>query len=107
MSFYNTTSETGATLAHYKLKEAKQREYVLGLFKRLQIPLTPSFVHESYCRDTGKHRTPLTSIRRTITDLTADNKLERLDDKTEGIYGRNQHYWKLKEVSEPGQQKLF
>jgi len=41
-------------------------------------------------------QTPLTSIRRAITDLTNRNRLVKTDKKVLGSAGRKTYTWKLK-----------
>tara|TARA_R110002020_G_scaffold443766_1_gene655058 strand:- start:42715 stop:42900 length:186 start_codon:yes stop_codon:yes gene_type:complete len=41
-------------------------------------------------------RSPITSIRRAITELTSKGKLTKLDRMKKGEYGKNCHCWQLK-----------
>lgn len=91
MSFHNSTNETGQTLAAYRQSAMKQEEAVLALFRARRLPMSPSEVWRHY----GADLTPLTSIRRAMTDLTEAGLLERLEVKVEGHYGRPEHLWKL------------
>lgn len=88
---YNTTNETGQTLATYRQSAMKQEEAVLALFRSRRLPMSPSQVWRHY----GADLTPLTSIRRAMTDLTEQGLLERLEVKVEGHYGRPEHLWRL------------
>lgn len=91
MSYFNTTAETGQTLATYRQSAMKQEEAVLALFRARRLPMSPSQVW----RHIDPDRTPLTSIRRAMRDLTLDGHLERLEVKVEGVYGRPEHLWRL------------
>ena len=39
---------------------------------------------------------PLTSFRRALTNLKDQNKVEKLDKLTMGMFGKNEHLWRLK-----------
>ena len=91
MSFYNTTHETKAQLEEYREVAVKQEDCIADVF-RLQpgSSLSPSEVWVTLGR---KH--PLTSVRRAITDLTAEGVLVRTERKKTGIYGRPEYCWRL------------
>ena len=91
MTHWNTTSETGSTLRTYQAHANRQEAAVLALFRQRRLPLSPSQVW----RHLDPDRTPLTSIRRAMTDLTDAGLLERLPVKVEGIYSRPEHLWRL------------
>lgn len=92
MSYFNTTHETGQTLATYRQSAMKQEEAVLALFRSRRLPMSPSEVW----RRMGMNLAPLTSIRRAITDLTREGLLEHVEDwKVEGHYGRMEGVWRL------------
>lgn len=91
MGHYNTTHETGDTLRAYTHQANRQETAVLALFRARRLPMSPSQVWKHLDPD----RTPLTSIRRSMTDLTDAGLLERLPVKVEGIYGRSEFLWVL------------
>ena len=43
---------------------------------------------------TINEQTPLTSIRRAMTDLTAEGMLVKTDYRVEGSYGKKVHTWR-------------
>lgn len=93
--YYQTTrltaDELNATLATVRYQD----ETVLALFRRFGV-LTPSQAWSHYKAATGKHETPLTSIRRSITTLTETDKvLRKLDDQRIGPLGKPEHFWTL------------
>lgn len=96
MSFYNTTNETGERLADYQHKAETQDEAILRVFRYADKVhpkgLTPSEAHEL-----AGLKSPITSIRRAITNLTKDGKLQKTDDKREGPFGRPEYVWRLVE----------
>lgn len=90
MTYYNTTNESGRTLAEYQRAAENQQEAIQMIFERFQRPLTPSQVHAVMSKDT-----PITSVRRAITNLTNEGILTKLNDKQMGVYGRPEHLWVL------------
>lgn len=91
--YHNTTNEVGSNLVSYDFTAQKQSDAVLDLFK-IWKRLSPSHCHLKYISG-GKVNTPLTSIRRSITDLTKEGKLEMTSEKMKGSYGRNEYIWKI------------
>jgi hypothetical protein len=93
MSFFNTTNEQGEALADYRRKAISQESLVLDYFKaRPNMALSPSQVHAGL--QLGD--TPLTSIRRAITELTP-MYLVKTEKKRKSIYGRPEYCWKFKD----------
>jgi hypothetical protein len=93
--YYNTTNETDPLLVGYKRKARTQQEEVLDFFIRTKIKRTgwtPSEAHRHVLKDA-----PPTSIRRAITNLTAEGKLVKTDVLRTGPHKRREHCWKLKE----------
>lgn len=112
MSFFNTTNETGDLLAEYRSKSEHQDERVLKIFEASgpAAALSPSMVSSLYNRlypERHIYGVPLTSIRRSITCLTKDGKLEKTSEKRPGLFGRPEFLWKLASAGlsvEPGQE---
>jgi hypothetical protein len=74
-----------------------QDEAVLAIFRtRHEEPLTPSQVHRIGVANGCNWL--LTSVRRSITNLTADGKgpLQRLNATRPGPYGRPESTWQLR-----------
>jgi hypothetical protein len=98
MNYFNTTNLQGEPLQAATTIATKQDEVVLNFFKANPLcEYTPCFVW-TYLRANGKinHNVPVTSLRRSITNLTDAGMLEMTGNKVEGIYGRVAHTWKLK-----------
>ena len=92
--YYNTTNLTGADLVEATQKAGAQEEVILAFFKAKKIEKfawSPSEVWEACFFG----RCPLTSVRRAMTNLTNQGKLERMDEQKKGPYGRPEHYWRL------------
>ena len=88
--FYNTVGLTGEALANATIRSGTQAEVVLGYF-RLMGEASPSQVWG----DSFDEATPITSIRRQITNLTKDGLLVKTGEKTEGLYGLDEYIWRL------------
>lgn len=92
MSFYNTTSEQGATLTLSRRRANQQQDAVLNFFaERPRGLFAPHEVHAAVAAPTS----PLTSIRRAITDLTTMGLLTKTSAKKVGPYGKSVHLWRL------------
>lgn len=92
MSYYNTTHESGENLTEYWEKANAQQRLVLDFFsERKGMLFTPSQVYKAL----HIPETPLTSIRRAITDLTNEGLLHKTDSKRMGDYGRPECCWKM------------
>lgn len=93
MSYYNTTRLTGKELQDSTDKAVTQEDKVLIYFEHSKDLITPSEVWNAIF-DTNL--TPLTSVRRAITNLTKEEKLLKMDNtKKEGIYGKPEYYWTI------------
>lgn len=85
-NFFNTTKENGTLLIEFDKLAEKQENEILSLFQQKQS-LTPSDVLVL------TDNILLTSIRRSITNLTKKGKLIKSDEKKVGIYGRKEYIW--------------
>jgi len=122
--YYNTTSTTGKKLADKHKKDLSQREIVYSLFsqcRRLspwQVYVLFNYVNngktitepttaaskiqgwDSYAyrnaENSWKKITPITSIRRCISDLTTEGKLIKTDSKINGREGDPEFIWAIK-----------
>ena len=93
--FFNTTNESGQHLKEYRSQAKEQDERVLQIFRgsgKAAI-LPPSFVSSLY--DRLYQQTPITSIRRSITNLTKAGKLEKTNQKRIGPYARPEYCWQI------------
>ena len=90
MSYYNTTSQKGEQLKVAWKKTESQDNKVMEYFN-IHNKATPSEVWLHFNRHEGN--VPITSIRRSITNLTSYNMLSKTENKKEGIYGRPEYVW--------------
>lgn len=100
-NYYNTNNETGSKLKESNQKAETQQEIILRMFKS-KIRLTASDAWKIY---DPNGITPITSIRRAITNLCKDGKLLKTTEMKEGLYGKREHIYKIAsiQVDENGQ----
>lgn len=92
LDFFNTIHLFGPELKEAEGKADRQNQRVLNIVKGLG-KATPFQVAEVYNRMYPE--CPLTSIRRAMTCLTDQGKLEMLDEMKKEKFGHNNHYWKV------------
>ena len=90
MAYYNTTRQKGEQLEVAWDKTKSQDDKVMEYF-HAHGKGTPSEVW-IYFRDSN---VPITSIRRSITNLTNSNLLSKTNNKKEGVYGRPEYVWEI------------
>lgn len=102
MTYHQTTYVTPTQLQSFREKAATQDDLVLAFFEnRAHCTWTPSEVQENVLPDA-----PITSVRRSITNLTKAGKLYKTAATRMGLYGRPEHAWKYCS-SDPDQPELF
>ena len=97
MTYFNTTHQTGEDLGEYRSKARNQDDAGLFLFDDFPDEmLSASQVHKRLIlRKSIKESTPLTSIRRSMTNLTDINVLVKTDEQRKGPYGRPEYKYCL------------
>jgi hypothetical protein len=94
LSYHDTTNEPVQLNIVYEQKARDQDRLILGYFKALNTPLSPSQIFNILMTfDEIPKDTPLTSIRRAITNLTKRGLLRKTDKKVIGKYGRQEYLW--------------
>ena len=99
MSYFNTTNIIDPLLKNHENKAKSQEQKVLNIYRKSKKGLTASEVFRQY----PEKNTPLTSIRRAISNLFNDRFIEKTPLKREGIYGRTEFIYTIY----TGQHKLF
>jgi hypothetical protein len=94
--YYNTNKESGFELVESQHKSFKQEQVVLDFFRNHLEEYTPFEVH---ARIPVLQKSPVTSVRRSITDLTDQGYLEKTPIMRKGLYGKANHTWMLKHVN--------
>ncbi len=104
-SFHNTIGLAPAEKEAAEHKAGSQELIILSFYNDHRTRMfTPSEIHKALF----KPETPLTSIRRAITNLTKAGHLRKTDVKTLGPYGMPEHAWYAPQpVKKHEQQKLF
>ena len=92
MSFYNTINAMGRDLFTANQKALGQEGLILEIFKEVGRELTPFEVDERLRRNGYVY--PITSIRRSITNLTKSGRLEKTSIRRSGEYGQMNYTWK-------------
>lgn len=87
-SFHNTTSVSGSQLDLFETKAQSQEEILIEIFRRY-YKLSASQAFKLY----PDSNTPITSIRRGISNLTKQGKLSMTSDQVEGLYGRKEYVY--------------
>lgn len=97
MTFYNTTNLTGDNLKDSHERAKTQDEKIIEFFRRYpDVNYTPFEVQERL----KMWQTPITSIRRSITNLTDTGLLEKTDIQRQGMYGKANYAWRLKLIKQ-------
>jgi len=92
--YYNTTNQQGKELKNNIKKALTQYDEIKKYFRNHKRMFTPSEIWVKLYDIS----TPITSVRRAITDLTNDGVLEKTKrQKPKGLYNRPEYYWRLKQ----------
>jgi len=94
-SYHNTNAEEGNTLTESNRKASKQEDAILEFFKR--NPGKAYSPEDIYSELITLQNSPLTSIRRAITNLTTQMKLQKTDEQRTGSFGKKIFCWKYRE----------
>jgi len=96
-SFYNTINLVGIELFEAEKAAQTQEDKILLFFKNNPGNYSPSKIHEILIVNKVIHSlTPITSIRRAITNLTNSGQLLMTDEMEDGPLGKPEHQWKIK-----------
>lgn len=92
MTYYNTTSEKGRQLALYEAQTISQSKRIALYFKKYaDRAFTASQIRTDVFG--ANTVTPLTSVRRALTDLAHMGILTKTNFKRPGVYGRMETLW--------------
>jgi len=90
--YYNSTKLTGKTLKEAKAKTKSQDETIKAFYKKKKRSYTPFEIQALAFK--GKD-VPITSIRRSLTNLTDEGFLVKAKQRR-GIYNKPNYTWKRK-----------
>lgn len=100
-SYHNSTNIKGADLKQAKSKAIKQDDAVLAYFQNYDgLGATPERILRSLqitekLSENRWSNTPITSIRRSFSNLQSKGLIRKTDVMIMGDYGRKVHIWKL------------
>jgi hypothetical protein len=97
--YYNTTNEVGKDLQDNKDKALTQEQMILNIVE-VSTEIMSDFTTSASVissLDVFK-KTPITSIRRAVTNLVDKGDLTYTGDKRSGLYGRNESIFKLNKL---------
>ena len=106
MSYYNTTNLAGTELKKEELKSLTQNTQILHVFRGDDTLARTPFDVQEVLKDKYDLDYPITSIRRSITNLTNDNYLVKTRAKSRGKYGKFNYTWMTTEGYEQIKQKI-
>lgn len=91
-SYHNTTGLEGETLTTQDARSSKQEDIILDFFEaHPEGAFTPFEIG-----DILFDNTPITSVRRGMTNLAKRGLLEKTEIVREGPYGHRNHCWRLR-----------
>ena len=102
MSYYNTNNEIGTELKKSREKAKSQDEMVLEFLRSHdQLGVTPErclrhFKIMEGLNENRWHNTPLTSIRRSFSNLKKKGLIYKTGETIEGDFGKQIAIWKAK-----------
>tara|TARA_R110000744_G_scaffold377712_1_gene492993 strand:- start:21 stop:308 length:288 start_codon:yes stop_codon:yes gene_type:complete len=94
MNYFNTNCETGTTLGNSIKKVTGQDKTITALFNSRPLSMYTADEVLKYSR--LPNRTPLTSVRRSLTVLTKKGALIKTDTQKMGSYGKMCYCYMLK-----------
>tara|TARA_R110002126_G_scaffold220687_1_gene366072 strand:- start:81 stop:380 length:300 start_codon:yes stop_codon:yes gene_type:complete len=97
MSYFNTNNESGETLSESNAKALSQDEEVLRLFRVFDaLTVNPETIHKHLQDTNAKYKNvPLTSTRRSFSNLYNRGLIEKTNQMVTGSYGKKIHNWRL------------
>jgi predicted ArsR family transcriptional regulator len=102
MSYYNTTNVNGQDLRDYRARAKSQEDLILVYFQSRGGEWSPSQIWQRLFAD----GTPITSVRRAMTNLAEQGQLFKTERKCRGSFGRPEYLWRLPTPRDP-QRDLF
>ena len=95
MVYYNTNAEEGSVLEASEKQADSQEDTILKYFQAHPTCLySPSWFQKVLMP-----QTPITSIRRAITNLANAGHLVKTSYMVKGLYHKKEHAWQLKETN--------
>lgn len=100
MSYYNTTHLSGDELKDRTKKSESQKDIILRFFKSNPFgKFTPFDIHSAL--GFNKNNTPITSVRRAMSDLGKEKEITNTGEKSIGLFGASNYKWTLNKDKYP------
>lgn len=93
--YHNTTHESGQLLLEYQEQAKTQEEAIFRIFQHRPDQMMTPFEVKNILDFITQNDTPITSVRRALTDLTSEGKLRRTKAKVIEKYNRPNFFWML------------
>lgn len=90
MSYYNTTNETGNNLKEFKAKAKNQEDRIIAVMRA-----NPEMHYGASDLSRIFPNMLLTSIRRSLSNLSKSNLIYKTDKKQQGLFSRNEYTFML------------
>lgn len=88
---HNTPKYEGAELQRRTVRAVRQADKVYSIIEFFGKPMSASEVMMHF----DSHRTPITSIRRCLTNLVYEGKLEKTNLQVMGRYGVHEYQYRI------------
>ena len=99
--YYNTTNQTSETLKKSWDKSKTQEDRIMDYINYLRKNYDGSYTHatpDQVCL-AFNDKYPITSIRRAMSDLTMQGKLQKTGIQRKGRYGKMNYCWTINEAN--------
>lgn len=97
---HNTTNESGQLLMEYQEQAKTQEEAIFRIFQHRPDQMLTPFEVKNILDFITQNDTPITSVRRALTDLTSEGKLRRTKSKVIEKYNRPNFFWMLNQTTD-------
>jgi len=97
--YYNTTNLSGKDLEIAVAAAKNQDDAILTIFLNTRSEWSPWQIHRALLK--AGRNSPVTSARRSITNLTTSGHLIMTGEQVIGEYGRPENVWKINCVKYP------
>lgn len=98
-NYFNTNKEKGQTLLDSEKKASNQESKILSVFERNPNERYTPYAIQAFCFTNPLHHegfdTPITSVRRALTNLVTKGLLVKTETMKLGAYGKMVHTWML------------
>ena len=91
--YHDTTHLRTDVLRQMRVKARNQEEALIAYLDFMAYAVR-DFTPSEVWRDCFRERVPITSVRRAITDLTADGQLVKTGEMRDGPYGKPEGVWR-------------